>query len=106
MTTYIPTLFDEVKVDNKRPTAEEAFGQFCRRTPTFVRDLARMTYDERLKGNQRVSMKKLFEDLRTRKEYQDNPFRLDNNWTALASRKVMELYPDLDGAFELRRRKA
>lgn len=108
MTTISPqrTLFDEVVVEHTRMSAEEAFAAFCRRNPMFLRDLARMTYEERAKGHRRVSMKLLFERVRSEGlTNQIGPWRIDNSWTSLAARRLVELYPDLADSFELRKRR-
>jgi hypothetical protein len=92
----IPTLWDSaVAVVPRKLTTEEAWEQFCRRHPQFVPRLAAMCFEERLRGSTRGSVKLQFETLR--REWPD--VRTNNNWTALAARKVMELYPDLDGYY-------
>ena len=88
----------------RRPTAEQAFAQFCRRNGWFLPRLAEMTYELRSRGQKRVSVKLLFERLRTEMADQGNTYRLENSFTALAARRVMELYPDLDGCFATRKR--
>ena len=102
---FIPTLFDSVEVVHERQSAEEAFKQFRRRNPWFLSRIATMAYEQRSRGYQRVSMKGIFELLRTQLSAEGESYRLDNTWTSLAARVVMEQYPDLDGAFEVRKRK-
>ena len=95
-----PTLWDEVRVIHHRPTAEEAFAQFCRRTPEFMRAIAARSYELANRGNTRLSMKLLFEEMR----YGDYP-KIDNSWTALATRRLIEDHPDLAHLFVTRKRR-
>lgn len=107
VTEYQSNLFEQVELTQPRLTLEQSFSAFCRRNPTFMRELARMTYDERLKGHSRVSVKALFEKVRSEGSLnQVGPWRLNNSWTALAARRLVELYPDLDGAVEMRKRRS
>lgn len=102
---FMPTLFDSVEVVQHPEDSEEAFNAFRRRNPWFISRLATMAYEARSRGAKRVSMKALFELLRVQVPDTGSPYRLNNNWTALAARQVMEAYPDLDGVFALRKRK-
>ncbi|MFF7647342.1 hypothetical protein [Streptomyces canus] len=55
-------------------------------------------------GAARVSLKDLFEDLRRHLPY--GVAGLNNNFTALYARRLIEDHPHWAGAFELRRRRA
>jgi len=106
-TEYAPTLFDDLdEAPEDAETVEEAFRRFRRRNPWFISRLATMAYEQRSRGYTRVSMKGLFELLRTQLSGEGKVYKLDNSWTSLAARTVMEHYPDLDGLFELRARRS
>lgn len=101
------SLFDSaVVVRRERLTAEESFAKFCRRNAWFLPTLAERAFELRIRGARRLSMKQLFEEVRGQVTDQGTTFRLNNDWTALASRRLVELYPDLGGLFSTRKRKS
>ncbi len=107
-TEYAPQLWDQLPPppDPSRVlTTEQAFDQFRRRNPWFLGRLATMAYEARERGNKRVSMKALFEAIRVQVPPGGGDYQLNNSWTALAARRVMELYPDLANTFEIRKRR-
>jgi hypothetical protein len=106
VTEYQEDLFGSVDLLEPKATTEEQFAQFCRRNPWFLKRVAELTYEFRLRGAQRVSMKRVFEELRGDVEDQGTTYRLNNDWSALASRRIVELYPDLDGAYAMRARRS
>lgn len=55
-------------------------------------------------GATRISLKDLFEDLRRQLPY--GVARLNNNFTALYARRLIDEHPHWVDAFELRRRRA
>ena len=104
MTTAVdpqPSLWDQVRVIHTRPTAEEAFAQFCRRNPLFMRTVAEQTYDLWKRGNTRLSMKAIFEMLRMKGDFP----KIDNSHSALATRRLVELHPELAHLFVTRKRR-
>ena len=99
MVIETPTLWESATVVPRvRLSHEEAFAQFCRRNPRFMAEQAHELW---LRGNKRLSMKGIFEVLRMDGEFQ----KIDNSWTALATRRLVEDYPDLAHLFVTRKRK-
>ena len=79
-----------------------------REDPFLIRDLARLALDLRGQGHKRWSIDALFHVLRWQRATtirNHNGLKLNNNHTALAARELMEIYPQLDGFFEIRIRK-
>nr|BAR30660.1 hypothetical protein [uncultured Mediterranean phage uvMED] len=79
-----------------------------REDPFLIRDLARLALDLRGQGHKRWSIDALFHVLRWQRATtirNHNGLKLNNNHTALAARELMEIYPQLDGFFEVRIRK-
>lgn len=88
-------------------TIEQRFQRFHRRNP-HVYDLLRKMALALYKNNQRMGMKGLFEVLRWNYMFttSDPDFKLNNNYTSLYARLLMEQEPALRGFFETRRRRA
>ncbi|MFI8836110.1 hypothetical protein ACIGPN_34810 [Streptomyces afghaniensis] len=80
-------------------TITEQFNAFDAHNPHVYRALERMAA-----GATRVSLKDLFEDLRRQLPY--GVAGLNNNFTALYARRLIDDHPHWAGAFELRRRRA
>tara|TARA_S200002703_G_scaffold159130_1_gene171553 strand:+ start:1305 stop:1640 length:336 start_codon:yes stop_codon:yes gene_type:complete len=79
-----------------------------REDPFLIRDLARLALDLRGQGHKRWSIDALFHVLRWQRATtirNHDGLKLNNNHTALAARELMEIYPQLDGFFEVRIRK-
>lgn len=79
-----------------------------REDPFLIRDLAKLALDLRGQGHKRWSIDALFHVLRWQRATtirNHNGLKLNNNHTALAARELMEIYPQLDGFFEVRIRK-
>ena len=92
------TLFEE------RPTQsrEERFALFLNANSWFVPLVIRMAREHKEKGNKRWSMKAIFE--LTRHQFRDGQqqYGLNNDFSALMARHVMEIATDLRGFFETR----
>ena len=75
------------------------------KNPDLLPSLARLARELRQAGHKRYSMDGLFHILRweTRASTEDLGLKINNNYTAFASRDVMKLYPDLEGFFKLRK---
>lgn len=88
---------------------EERFAQFRDRNPWVEQTLVRLARDLKARGAERVGMKMLFEVLRWQWARTTidphSEWSLNNSYTALFSRHLMESYPDLDGLFETRARR-
>jgi len=82
---------------------EEKFEEFVRDNPEFVRKVCDRALSEYAKGARRGGMKQYFEDFRKDSSivFHGN-YRLNNDFTSLMARLVMEKYPQLKGFFETR----
>ncbi|MFD4479453.1 hypothetical protein ACFWPU_25510 [Streptomyces sp. NPDC058471] len=85
-------------------TITEQFRAFDAHNPHVFRALERMTGRRLATGATRVSLKDLFEDLR--RQLPDDVAGLNNNYTALYARRLIDDHPHWAGVFELRRRRA
>lgn len=85
---------------------EERFDAFHGRNPQVYKALRQLALDMRGRGVRHYGIKALFEVLRY--EYalrtEGDTFKLNNNYTALYARLLMEQEPELAGFFETRRR--
>ena len=103
-TVEIPTLWESATVvTTRKPTREEAFAQFLRRNPGFMRRLAALCYEQQSRG-QRPSTKAAWEVLRYEVAPNGEPWALNNSWTSIAADRLCELHPDLN--IERRKRKS
>ncbi|WP_328919829.1 hypothetical protein OH781_36870 [Streptomyces sp. NBC_01550] len=85
-------------------TITEQFNAFNAHNPHVYRALERMAARRLVTGATRVSLKDLFEDLRRQLPY--GVAGLNNNYTAVYARRLIDDHPHWAGAFELRRRRA
>ncbi|MFJ6071621.1 hypothetical protein ACIQFU_12400 [Streptomyces sp. NPDC093065] len=85
-------------------TITEQFHAFDARTPHVYCALERLAALRLAAGATRDGMNDLFEDLR--RELPHGVAGLNNNFTALYVRKLIDGHPPWAGAFELRRRRA
>ncbi|MEV6007322.1 hypothetical protein AB0M29_10990 [Streptomyces sp. NPDC051976] len=82
----------------------EQFHAFDANNPHVYRALERMAARRLAAGATRVSLKDLFEDLR--RQLPHGVAGLNNNYTALYARRLIDEHPHWAAAFELRRRRA
>lgn len=91
-----------------RREREEAFWRFHEENPHVYERLKRLAFKLKVRGVDRWGMKALYEILRYEEAVATNSpaalYRLNNNFTALYARLLMEREPDLEGFFELRGR--
>jgi hypothetical protein len=89
-------------------TIAEQFEAFHAANPHVYRALRALALNYKRAGNDRAGMKMLYENLRylSGVETQGDPYKLNNNYTALYARRLMEHEPELEGFFELRERRA
>ena len=83
------------------------FAQFDRENPSVYDGLRRLALQVRRTGRQHYGIKALFEVLRYEyalTTFSDDGLKLNNNYTALYARKLMECEPELQGFFYLRQR--
>jgi hypothetical protein len=85
-------------------TIAEQFHAFDARHSHVYRALERMAARRLAAGATRISLKDLFEDLRRQLPY--GVAGLNNNFTALYARRLVDGHPHWAHAFELRRRRA
>lgn len=87
---------------------EAAFRRFHEENPHVYERLKRLAFKLKVRGVDRWGMKALYEILRYEEAVATNSpaalYRLNNNFTALYARMLMEQEPDLEGFFELRQR--
>jgi hypothetical protein len=90
-------------------TLEERFQAFHEANPHVFDLLKDMALAIKATGVRRYGMKGLFEILRWQSAVQtegDEPYKLNNVFTALYARKLMEEVPELNGFFEVRQRQS
>lgn len=80
------------------------FHAFDAYHPHVYRALERLAARRLAVGATRVSLKDLFEDLR--RQLPDDVAGLNNNYTALYARRLIDDHPHWAGVFELRLRRA
>ena len=94
--------------NQKQPSKLELQWQQCKRAnPQLLPQLARLARELKSAGHSRYSMDGLFHILRweTRVTTGDLGLKINNNYTAFASRDLMDQYPDLKGFFKVREQK-
>ncbi|GAA3246719.1 hypothetical protein [Streptomyces labedae] len=84
-------------------TITEQFHAFDARNPHVYQVLERMAARRVAAGATRISLKDLFEDLR---QLPYGVAGLNNSYTALYARRLIDEHPHWADAFELRRRRA
>ena len=83
-------------------TKEERFAEFIAANPEFVQWVIRRALDD-LEAGRRGSMKRYFEDARdSQTVYDSGEYKLNNDFTSLMARHVMDVEPRLVGFFETR----
>lgn len=89
-------------------TIRSRFEQFHAMNPHVARRLAQMALEEKRRGWQRGSIDMLCHALRRdyRLQTAGDDFKINNSFTALYARLLMDEYPQLDGFFETRKRRA
>jgi hypothetical protein len=94
----------------KKPkSTDQAFAEFHRDNPHVFDELKRLATERLLKGEKRIAIKALWEELRASlvmlKIDGDIPgYKLNNNFTALYARMLLK-YPAFAAAIEVRKRK-
>ena len=87
---------------------QQRFEAYHAEHPEVYRWLREMAFAAVRRGRTRVGVKALYEVLRWKRNVEagDDGFKLDNSYTALYARKLMNENPELRGLFETRKRKA
>jgi hypothetical protein len=92
--------------EQKGLSIDEAWAAFHEANPHIGRRLRSMALDIRERGFQRYSIKALWEVLRYEYAIQTDgqAYKLNNNYTALYARWIMEVTPNMQDFFETRER--
>jgi len=107
-----PTLFDtadeEEDHQNGVLTHRDKWLAFHRANPEVYTGLVSLARRMHERGLKHYGMKSLFEVMRFHRAMKatDEPFKLNNNYTAFYARLIMLRCPDLDGFFEVRIQKS
>lgn len=119
MTAAQPSLFDDIVLaplaepdywldrDLPRPeTIDDRFTEFDRRNPHVYQALRALSLDTRRVGVKRWSVDAAMHIVRWRYrlQTQGDEYRINNSFSALYARLLMEREPELAGFFELRKR--
>lgn len=102
-----------------RPSIDQRFAEFFRDHPKVYAELLRLAKDRLARGAKRIGMKALWEELRqvlhkVDLAYDDDfetdkgpngTYRLNNDFTALYARKLIQNHPELAAVIEVRKRK-
>ena len=93
---------------NDRDKIANSFRKFHRENPSVYQELVKLARSLKENGRGHYGIKALFEVVRFHRAVRTNDpaFKLNNNYSALYSRLIMEQEPDLDGFFGTRIRKA
>ena len=92
----------------KEATLAERFEAFHAANPHVLAEMLRLARARLGRGETRIGVKALWEELRSTLEVQDggDAYKLNNNYTALYARKLIEVCPELADAIEIRQRRA
>lgn len=93
---------------NRRPTIAERYEIYRAQRPDVYDLLVRLARDVKARGKTTYSMKAVFERARWHFHIErgEDGFVLNNDFTALFAREIMECEADLADFFETRRRRA
>jgi len=91
----------------KRPSITERWEEFHAANPHVMDQLMVIALARLERGAKRVGVKALWEECRENLRVKKlGEYRLNNDFTALYARRMIELEPRLEGVIELRKRKA
>ena len=89
-----------------RPSISERFETFLAGNPHVMPAMLKLARAKLERGARRIGAKQLWENLREYlKVTKEGNYKLDNSYTALAARRLLELDPRLEGVIETRKRK-
>lgn len=101
-----PERIESRREDPRKLTIAERFAAFHAANPHVFAEMLRLAREKLDAGAKRIGAKGLYEDcresLRVRKL---GEYRLNNDFTAILSRMLVEAEPRLVGVIEMRRRK-
>ena len=90
----------------KEPSIEERYEAFHAENPHVLVEMLRMARERLARGDRRIGVKGLWEDLRSWLQTTGQPYKLNNSFTAIYARELVKLEPQLEGVIEFRRRKS
>jgi hypothetical protein len=94
-------------VDREKLTLEQRFEAFDAANPHVLEEMLRLARAELRAGETRIGVKALWELLREAIRVRKlGNWKLNNSFTALYARRLIELEPALAGVIETRRRKS
>lgn len=106
MTGTQPSLLDQpVDVDRTKLPLDVRYADWLADHPGIIDVLADTARQLVAKGK-RPTMNRCFEECRERVHTVGDEYAMNNSFRSFASRDVMELHPDLDGLFRIRKSKA
>lgn len=110
--TSQPSLLDQIEPHDEKTdqglTPVEAFHRWAQHNAGAMEMITRMALWSARNGR-RCSMKRIFEDVRAAGSVDTTgpaPYKLNNNWTSICARYLMDRHPELAGKFETRSRRA
>lgn len=100
-------MFDGASPPARKPTITEAFEAFHTANPHVFEEMRRLALARVARGERRVGAKALWEELRESIRVRKlGNWKLNNSYTAMYARKLLDAEPALVGKIELRQRKA
>ena len=94
-----------VDVDRSKLPLDVRYRDWIAENPHVLGVLADTARQLRDQGA-RVSISRVFEEVRERVRTRGDEYQLNNSFRAFTARDLMDRYPDLDGLFRTRRSKA
>jgi len=105
----VPSTKSKAATEPARPveqTIEERFTAFDQANPHVFAEMLRLARARLARGEKRIGVKALWEELRSWLQVTGaGDYKLNNTYTALYSRKLIESDPTLAHVIEVRRRK-
>ena len=91
------------ELDDDDPIAQ-AFWDFHNKNPEIYDEIVKISKQLKVLGREYYGIKAIFEVIRYHRAIQttDTEFKLNNNYTSLYARLIMQNEPDLDDFFETR----
>lgn len=92
--------------NRKELTIAERWADFHHANPQVFEAIHRIADDQRRGGRRRISVNRIFEDLRAdpRLWTGDKPYKLNNSYRAFYARELIRRYPVFEGLIEIRGR--
>lgn len=95
----------------ERPSIDQRFAEFWRDNPHVWDELKRLAFERLASGSKRIGVKALWEELRASLIKIEagglgaGDYKLNNDFTALYARKLIQNHPELAAVIEVRKRK-